>query len=278
MNLSSLLKSQGVRRLALGILALMLWLPSSPGSAARSRRARIRIAKDRVAGGVHWRLRSRRRVVHVFQPPGYHHRSAGVVLYLHGLNTSADRSWSSFQLAEQFRASRRNALFVVVDGPRTRRQRVKFHTAWEVLRLLWRAGIRVPRGRVVAVAHSSGSRTLHRWLKSRALDRIVLLDGLFAGEADYARWIRRSWQRRLVLVSKRTRGRCRRLARWFRTSVRMRRIPEQTPRRTRRLRQARVIHVRSQFGHSSLVYNRKVIPVILGLSGLRSVARKGGEV
>jgi hypothetical protein len=242
-------------------------------------RPRVKVTRDTVAGGRHWRIRSRGRTLHVWRPRGYRHSRAGVVLYVHGHHTSADRSWSSFKLAEQFKQSKRNALFIVVDGPRKRRHRVKFYTPREVLRLVKRhARIRIPRGRVVAFAHSSGSRTVHRWLRTRTLDRIVLLDGLFAREGDYARWLKRSKRRRVVLVGKQTHGRCLRLAKSFRRSVRLRRIPDETPRRTRRLRRARVITIRSQFGHSALVFNRRVIPVVLGLSGLGRVRRTGGEV
>lgn len=240
----------------------------------KRRYPRYRVRRNIVAGGHHWRLSTRRgrKVLHVWRPAAYHHRKAGIVLYVHGHQTSADKSWRRFRLAEQFRASRRNALFIVVDGPRRRTQRIKYGSLSEVLHLVAAgARIRLPRGRVVAVSHSSGTRTVLKWLRHRALDHVVILDGLFAGERYFARWVRKRRGRRLCLVARKTRSHCVRLARSFTRSATLARIPADRSSLTRRQRRARVLLIHSQYPHSAIVYKRKAIPAVLRLVGLRAV-------
>ena len=174
------------------------------GAQRITRRPRWRVKRDKVAGGPHWRLSSGRRVIHVWRPPGYRGgRRAGIVLYIHGYHITVDRTWHNHRLPEQFKASRQNALFIAVSGPKSKFEHVKFKSLREVLQVVARWGrIKMPRGQVVVVAHSSGFRTAALWLGFRNLAHVILLDALFSAEDRFFQWMtsaRLNWWHRIQL-------------------------------------------------------------------------------
>jgi hypothetical protein len=256
------------------------WRKSKPHIQQRYRYRGYKVRKGTVVGGKHWRISKGRKIIHLWRPAGYHHRRAGIVVYVHGHNTSVDQTWYRFRLAEQFRRSGRNALFIAVNGPRNKKQRVKFVSIKEVFQLVTRyARVRLPKGRIVAMAHSSGSRTVHRWLGFRPLDHVILLDGLFTGEKMLARWVRKRRSRRVHLVAKKTRSHCVRLAKTFtHRAFISKRIPRRLGSLSRRQKRARIFVLLSQYSHAALVYNQKVIPVMLGFSGLKTIRRLEGAI
>jgi hypothetical protein len=259
------------RRLLPAILGLLSLLLAQPAAAAPKKK--VTVTRDKVADGDHWRIANGQGVIHVWLPPGYRRARAGVVVYIHGYHISVDKTWRNQRLAQQFRDSRQNALFVAVGAPKTMYERVKFPSLREVLRAVTRhARLRLPRGHIVGVAHSAGFRTITKWLDYRYLDHVILVDALYAKEETFYRWMVRSrWKdwHRLVVVAKKTLPQTKRLMKRFRRVVTRDNIPTSYSEFTARERGARILFLKSQYGHSELVYNRKVIPLLLRLTRLR---------
>lgn len=246
---------------------------------ARTRRVRWRVKRGEVAGGRHWRISSRRGVIHVYRPQGYRHGRAGLVLFVHGYFVSVDRAWHGHGLPQQFRASRQNALFIAVSGPKGPKERVMFPSLREVLQLVARKGrIRMPRRpQVVVMAHSSGIRTVSRWIGHRALGHVILLDAFFSSRDKFYAWLAkdrlRQWHR-LTLVGGRSSSNCLTLLARFkgvRGVVKRKSIPKRYEDFSTRERWARLLYIKPQYTHSALVYNRKVIPVLLRRTRLRAI-------
>jgi hypothetical protein len=250
--------------------ALPAW---GKGKAGRSKE-RVRVKRDEVAGGAHWRVTAPEGVIHIWRPPGYRRKRAGIVAYVHGYHVTADRAWAG-RLYEQFKASKQNALFIVVDGPSNKNQHVKFKTLSGVLRLVQRhARLKLPRGHIVIMGHSAGFRTIVHWLDYRFITHVILLDALYSREEEFNHWMTRSrhhdWHR-LVLVARDTKRQSSRFLKSLKRVVKRDAIPKTYKEFTRRERGAPVLYLRSQYGHSALVTNGKVIPLMLRLTRLRRV-------
>jgi hypothetical protein len=248
----------------------------SPGAAARTRAGAPAAKPDRIAGGAHWRLRTSQGAVHVWRPDGYRRERAGLVVYVHGHNLQVDQAWERFKLAEQFRASNQNALFVVPEAPSNSEQ----HVQWPSLNELAREVVRqirqpLPAGHWVAIGHSGGFRTLAAWLENPRLDHLVLLDALYANEPEFEAWLAegpRAASHRMVLVGADTRGRCDAFLRRLPRGKRHQGIPELPSDLSRRERGAPVLYLVSQYNHNQMVQNGKVIPLLLRLSRLRALS------
>jgi hypothetical protein len=220
----------------------------------------------------HWRIAAPQGVIHVLRPAGYRQAGAGIVLYVHGFNTTVDRTWREDDLAAQLVASRRNAIFIAVAGPRAIAEGVRFPDLDRVLRLVARrTGLRLPRGRLVAVGHSAGYWTIASWLDHPRLDHVILLDGLYGFIGEYRRWIAGHARRRLTLVARGTRRQSRRLIRGLSGVAVREGVPARLEGFTRRERRARIVLVGSQYGHDAIVSSGRVIPMVLRLTRLRSV-------
>jgi hypothetical protein len=227
---------------------------------------------DIVEGGAHWRIETVRGPIHVWRPAGFLAPSAGVVVYVHGYHNTADEAWISHRLASQFRASGRNALFVVPEAPIDGNDSVRWPSLSELIDAACAApGIEVPSGPVVAIGHSGAFRTVEEWLGEPKLHEIILLDGLYKEAWPYRTWLDQrvaSMPRRLTLVGHDTRRRCRRLAGEMRGAVRLSYVPAHPGGLGRRARDARLLVMDSQYAHMALVTGGRVIPLLLELSGL----------
>lgn len=235
-----------------------------------------RVQPVRLAGGNHWRFAVERAgAVHVWTPRGYDPHTAGVVLYVHGYFTDADASWRLHNLAEQFRASRRNALFVVPEAPVGGGDRVRWDDPRKLLAAVRsRCGeLAMPAGPLVAMGHSGAFRTLTAWLEAPRLEEIILIDGLYWNEQDFAAWLQgesAGRRRRLVMVGFETSERAEQfLLAGFGDALVRDAIPQRGIDFRRREREARVVYLRSQYGHMELVTEGRVIPVLLALTPLR---------
>jgi hypothetical protein len=226
------------------------------------------------AGGQHIRLATERGPVHVWLPPGYRAETAGVALYVHGYYTGVDRAWREHRLAEQFRASGRNAMFIAPEAPAGAQDEVSWPVLGELLVEVRRqTGLRRPWGPVVVLAHSGGYRTAMAWLEHRQLEQIVLVDALYGEEAVFRAWLEEPGPpRQLILVGGDT-------VRWTEPFVR-----ELAPGRVRvfdRLpergdldeadRRAPLLYFRSQYSHMGLVEDGRALPILLRLTRLERV-------
>ncbi|MBU4242682.1 MAG: hypothetical protein KKF52_05625, partial [Nanoarchaeota archaeon] len=258
------------RSAALLTLLVSLTLVSPAATAAPVPRGVVVYQRDALLEGIHVRLNLPPGVVHLWQPPGYDPATAGLVVYVHGFGSSADRAWRGSHLARQFLASRRNALFVVPDSPSGAGQRLAWPRLSELLAVVARTDLALPEAgaHVVLVGHSSGHRTVARWIADPAVAEVLLLDGFASQRRVFASWLRRSLAHRLVLVGARANGPARawlqqlspRLARRARDTVpRQLSGPEAS---------VAVLYLRSQYGHVQMVRGQQVIPLLVNQSRL----------
>lgn len=243
----------------------------APGPAAGTTLAGDSTTAD--AGARSLRLETVHGPVYVWTPPGYRADTAGIAVYVHGYYTDVDDAWRDHDLAEQFAASGRNALFIVPEAPAGGHQAVSWEQLGDLLREVRRHGALVmPWGPVVVLGHSGAYRTLLAWLDDRQLEHVVILDGLYGNEQPFLDWLDRggSARRRLTLIGLDT-------LRWTELvthaeSHALDWIPEDPADVPAAARAARLLHIRSQFSHMELITAGKALPVLLAMSGLPALA------
>jgi len=217
--------------------------------------------------GTLWRIAAPEGSILALQPRGYRKQGARIVLYVHGFNTTVERTWKKNDLAAQLTASRLNAIFIAVQGARSLEDGVKHPSLSRVLQLVGQqTTIALPDGGIVAVGHSGGYWTIASWLDHPRLSRVILLDGMYGFMAEYERWIGRPG-RRLIFVARGTRQLSRRFLRGQQGVVTRGSVPARVGGFSRAERAARILHIDSQYGHSAIIRGRKVLPVVLGLVG-----------
>jgi hypothetical protein len=220
------------------------------------------IVRDTVKKGEHWRLETAHGPVHVWLPPGYDEDTASVIVYAHGFEDTADTSWNKYDLAGQFAASGRNAMFIVPSARTGGRDSFKWRSLGALVHAVQdKTGLRRPWGRVVAVGHSGAYRTLAHWMEYPHLDRMILLDGLYAQEDDYARWLSRP-RNRLIMVASDTLKLAEPFQRAHRAVV-LDMIPERADEIAPAITRARFIYLRAQYTHMEIVTKGTTIPVLL---------------
>jgi hypothetical protein len=234
------------------------------------------------SAGAHLRIATRRGPIHVFRPAGYDRRTAGMVVYVHGLYTHVDQAWRDHQLREQFAASRRNALFIAPEAPAT----VGARPSWASLRrlittTLERAHLKEPPGPVVVVGHSGAYRTIVPWLDDGRLQHLILLDALYGNEAEFGAWLEGAPTHQMTLVVRGTAKRADPFVHAFPDAVTLPEIPASLDDLSPDERDAKLLCLRSQYGHFEIVTEGKVLPVLLGRAALpalrRPPARQGGR-
>jgi hypothetical protein len=229
------------------------------------------LIKDMAAGGPHWRLMTERGAVHIWRPAGFDQRTAGTLVYVHGFYTNVDQAWDDFRLAEQFRSSRRNALFVVPEAPVSGNERVRWETIEALLEVVAsQAHVNVPAGPVVVMGHSGAFITILGWLKSPRMEQIILIDGLYNSEPDFAAWLGTTEKmHRMVLVGFETAERSEAFLPGFGEALYREGLPANPGQFRRSERQAKLLYVHSQYDHMGLVSGGKAIPVLLRLAPFR---------
>jgi hypothetical protein len=220
--------------------------------------------RKKEAGGEHIRLETKKGAVHVWIPPGYVPETAGIALYVHGYYTNVDTAWKEHRLAEQFRASGRNALFIAPEAPDGLGQHVFWPELGDLLQEVRRqTGLRRSWGPVVAMVHSGGYRTAVAWLDDDLIDDLVLLDAMYGDEDAFREWMVADDSRGLVLVGADT-------LRWtesFAREVKLRDRGE-IPDDGKPAAGPERVYLRGQYGHMDLVTNGKVIPVLYRMTRL----------
>jgi hypothetical protein len=207
------------------------------------------------AADPHVRLATAHGPVHLWTPPTYDAATAGIVLYVHGYYTTADKAWVDHHLADQFLASGRNALFVVPEAPAGLRPAVHWPSLHDLLlEIRVQTGRSLPPGPMVAVFHSGGYRTAVLWLEHPELREIVLLDAMYDEEDTFAAWLRipRKRPNRMILVGADT-------LRWTEPFARENRGTD-------------LHYVRAGDSHMDLVVAGATIPALLQLTALPAAA------
>jgi hypothetical protein len=239
--------------------------PIAPGTVRRAREA----------GGDHLRIGTEHGVVHVWRPRGYRHKTAGTVVYLHGYYTDVDQAWVDHRLAEQFRRSGRNALFVAVEAPSWNGEEPFWPSLDALFATLERlTRLQQPHGPLVVAGHSGGFRGIVPWLADPRIAEVVLLDGLYQGERTWAEWLDAAprGKRRLVLVGLETSARS---EAWLPSrpgSLFLPRVPDRRRGLKKAERKAPVLYMRSQHDHMALIEKGEVLPLLLSNGRLRSNA------
>jgi hypothetical protein len=235
---------------------------------------RLEKKEDTVAGGKHWRIKTSAGAVHVWVPANYDRATAGTVVYVHGYWTDADGAWRDYKLASQFRASRQNALFIVPDAPQNNDDTVKWKALKDLRRAVARANIVLPDGPVIVMGHSGAFRTVMQWVDHRLVEQIILLDAMYAGQSAFDAFIaegKRADQHKLIVVGADTAEGSSGFAKKYKFAVAREKMPGSYGDFTKRERRAKLLYIRSQFEHMSIVTSGKVIPVLLRLTPLKSV-------
>lgn len=237
-------------------------------------KGRLEKKEDTVHGGRHWRIKTAQGAVHVWVPPGYNRETAGTVVYVHGYYTDADGAWRDHQLAKQFKASRQNAMFVVPDAPASNEQGVHWPALTDLRRAVTRANIKLPEGPIVVMGHSGAFRTVMQWVDHRLVDQIVLLDALYAGEAAFDEFIRtgkHANEHKMVVVGAGTAQDSASFAKKYKFAVAREGFPATLGAFTKAERRAKLLYIRSQYEHMSIVTSQKVIPLLLRVTRLKAL-------
>lgn len=243
----------------------------------RAKKPRI-VTRDRVERGTHWRINDPSGVIHVWRPRGFRRQRGGIVVYVHGYRSSADKTWANRAIAEQFRKSRQNALFIVVDAPASIPDKVKFPALSKLLAIVARhTRLRLPRGHIVAIGHSAAYRTIVNWLDYRYLDHVILVDALYAHGPEFEAWMtthkHRDWHK-LIVISYDTLSQTQRFLKKFKRVQRRKAFPERYLDFSKAERRAPLLFIRSQYGHAQLISSKKVIPLLLRLTRLALLGRR----
>jgi hypothetical protein len=230
--------------------------------------------EDTVAGGRHWRIKTAQGAVHVWIPDGYDRTTAGTVVYVHGYYVDADTAWRDYNLARQFRASHQNAMFIVPDAPASNDDSVNWPALKDLRRAVARANITLPDGPVIVMGHSGAFRTIMQWVDHRLIEQIILLDAMYAGESAFDEYIgsgKRADEHKLIVVGASTAEASAGFAHKYKFAVAREKMPSTVSGFTRRERNARLLYIRSQFEHMSIVTSGKVIPTLLHLTPLKAL-------
>lgn len=266
------------------VVALALALSVSPALAKKTASAQVAKKKaddeklekkeDKVAGGTHWRIKTKAGAVHVWVPPGYDRATAGTVVYVHGYWTDADGAWKDHKLAQQFKASRQNALFIVPDAPSSNEEGVAWPSLKDLRRAVQRANIMLPDGPVIAMGHSGAFRTIMQWVDHKLISQIILLDAMYAGQSAFDDFIhggKRADHHKLVVVGAGTAESSASFIKKYKFAVAREKMPASYGDFTKREKRAKLLYIHSQYEHNAIVTSGKVIPVLLRLTPLKSV-------
>lgn len=235
---------------------------------------RLEKQEDTVLGGKHFRIKTAQGAVHVWVPESYDRATAGTVVYVHGYWTDADGAWRDYQLARQFRASHQNAMFIVPDAPSSNDDTVKWPALTDLRRAVTRANIKLPDGPVIVMGHSGAFRTVMQWVDHRAVDQIILLDALYAGESAFDEYIKsgkRADDHKLIVVAASTAQESRAFATKYKFAVARERMPDALGGFSKRERGAKLLYIRSQYDHMGIVTSKKVIPLLLRVTPLKAL-------
>jgi hypothetical protein len=221
------------------------------------------VEREKLAGGRHLRIGTTRGSVHVWLPPGYAPKTAGIALYVHGYYTDVDQAFADHRLAEQFQASGRNAMFIAGEAPGWNGEDVQWPVLGELLQeVAARTGLALPPGPVVVAGHSGAIRTILPWLLHPRVEEVLLLDALYRGEDEVEAWLAAAppGHRRVVLLGDETAQRTEGWLDSMPRALHRDRFPEVLPPAERR---ASLVYYRSQYEHMAIVTGGRVLPLLL---------------
>jgi hypothetical protein len=233
------------------------------------------VTSEPEAGGTHLRIETNHGPVHLFRPGGFNRRTAGVVVYVHGYYTHIDEAWREHKLAEQFAASRRNALFIAPEAPAAPEEELSWNSVRRLLTIVFKsAHLSAPPGPLVVVGHSGAYRTLVAWLDEPALHNLILVDALYGNEPDFLDWLGKERANHMTLIVKGTGKWADPFVRSLPYAITLPRIPNSPTDFSRAERATKLLCLKSQYGHFELITEGRTLPVLLGRTSLRLCPRR----
>lgn len=219
-------------------------------------------------GGVHWRVGTAEfGPVHLWRPLKAPGPRAPVVVYLHGYYINVDGAFVEHSLARQFADSNVAAYFIVPECPSARGEAVTWKSVEALLSLASRVfDVRLEHRPLTLIGHSGAYRTMLAWLSAPRLSRIILLDGLYAGEEELADWLAGSSDggRRLIAVGNETIVRLQSLVAHRRGGIYLDSLPHLFTPPSHLERVASVVgYYADTADHMSIVTAGRVIPMLL---------------
>ena len=222
---------------------------------------------DTVSEGVHWRCITERGPIHIWAPFDFQRSNAGVVIFVHGYSVNVDEAWRTFTLADQFRMSERNAVFIVPEAPSEHGDSVIWSRLDDLRNAVRTCGIFLPGGSWVIIGHSGAYRTIQGWVRDRQIRHLILLDALYAKHEQFEKFLNRPGTK-MTLISTETSEQSLQFIENFHYAVKRHDIPPHLNAFTLDERRARLLYVKSQYNHQTIVTNQKVIPLTLRLTRL----------
>lgn len=262
------------------VLALGVGAGAAHAESTKKAAGKLEKREDKVEGGMHWRIKTDAGAVHVWVPADYDRATAGTVVYVHGYYTDADGAWKDHDLAKQFRASKQNALFVVPDAPSGNDEQVAWNALTDLRRAVTRANIRLPDGPTIVMGHSGAFRTVMKWVDHKVVAEVILLDALYGGQTAFDDFIgsgKRAKQHKLIVVGSDTATASASFTKKYPFAVTREKMPASSDDFSKREKKAKLLYVRSQYGHMEIVTGGKVIPSLLRLTPLKRVGTPAKE-
>jgi len=223
--------------------------------------------RDYPAGGIHWRFVTPRGPVHVWQPRNLDAAHAGLVVYVHGLFTNVDQAFNEHHLAEQFAASRLNAVFVVPEAPVASDEEVHWASLPALRAAVEQALPGLPlQGPLALVGHSGAYRTLACWLDEPGVNALMLLDAFYGQEERFASWLERAEKEpgpHLTVVTRDTTKLANAFLARHPEAVRLPRVPRRWEDLDDRAQTAPVLELHAQWNHMGVVTSGRVLPLVL---------------
>src|SRR6185503_13570051 len=124
------------------------------------------------------------------------------------------------------------------------------------------------------MGHSGAFRTVMQWVDHKLVEQIILLDAMYAGESAFDEFIgtgKRADQHKLIVVGADTAQGSASFAKKYKFAASREKMPSSYDGFSKRERRAKLLYIRSQFNHMSIVTSRSVIPLLLRLTSLKAI-------
>jgi hypothetical protein len=239
--------------------------PVTPTAALMARTTAQERVDELLEDGRHVRLGTETKgPIHLWWPKNYRAATAVTVVYIHGYFIEADQAWLEHKLVTQFRDSGKNALFIVPTSPSSWKDELTWPDLDALLSAVKEQGkVEMPHGPVTVVGHSGAYRTVQKWLSEAIVDRVVLIDGLYAFDKDFEAWFQDK-NHHLILVGFETTQRTEWLIKKVPSAVRLDEAPWAYDLPPPAFKNARVAFIDAQrFDHFALITSGRVIPWVL---------------
>jgi len=215
----------------------------------------------------HWRFEHpEKETVHVWHPDYKGDQLDEIVVYLHGGSNSADESWNSNKVGEQFRKSGRKALFIVPESQR-KGQDIPWKNLDELIAYVKsQTGVNANK-KVTIMGHSRAYATLSEWLKYEYVKEAILIDASYGSPDKFREWAKKEGKRLVIAVAK-GESDTKKIAEEIVRNNADAKLYNSTPKFSEETRVAKLIYFTTKFGHTEMARNETdVIASALSLAG-----------